>query len=84
MADTLTINISPEVMLERFTSVLLQSDFTKERAEACAKIFTDNSVDGIYTHGVNRFPVFVQYAGQIRKCLLVLFAIEPFPVSTPA
>ena len=68
MSENLTINISSEEMLERFTSVLLQLDFTKERAQACAKIFTNNSVDGIYTHGVNRFPVFVQYvkAGHVK------------------
>jgi 3-dehydro-L-gulonate 2-dehydrogenase len=66
--DNSTINISREQMLERFTSILLKLDFAKERAEACAKIFTDNSVDGIYTHGVNRFPVFVQYvkAGHVQ------------------
>ncbi len=63
-----SIYILPQVMLERFTSILLPLNFTKERANAVAKIFTDNSVDGIYTHGVNRFPVFVQYVkdGHVR------------------
>jgi len=61
MSDNSTIIISPEQMLEKFTSILLGLGFTNERAKDCAKIFTDNSVDGIYTHGVNRFPVFVQY-----------------------
>jgi 3-dehydro-L-gulonate 2-dehydrogenase len=48
-------------MQERFTAVLLSAGFTSERANECASIFTANSVDGIYTHGVNRFPRFVQY-----------------------
>lgn len=48
-------------MLERFAGILLKLGFTQERAAACAAIFTANSVDGIYTHGVNRFPRFVQY-----------------------
>ncbi len=61
MPDNSTIIISPEQMQERFTTILLPLGFTDERANACAKIFTSNSVDGIYTHGVNRFPVFVQY-----------------------
>ena len=63
-----TILISPQQMQERFASLLLGLGFTNERAKECAKIFTDNSVDGIYTHGVNRFPVFVQYvkAGHVR------------------
>ena len=61
MPDNNSVLISPGQMLECFTKILLDLDFTKERAHACAKIFTDNSIDGIYTHGVNRFPVFVQY-----------------------
>ncbi|MGZ8559211.1 MAG: 3-dehydro-L-gulonate 2-dehydrogenase, partial [Chitinophagaceae bacterium] len=61
MSDNTSILISPQQMQERFASILLPLGFTAERANACAKIFTDNSVDGIYTHGVNRFPVFVQY-----------------------
>jgi 3-dehydro-L-gulonate 2-dehydrogenase len=68
MSDNTTILITPEQMHERFASILLDLGFTNERAHECAKIFTDNSVDGIYTHGVNRFPVFVQYvkAGHVR------------------
>ncbi|MFN2438532.1 MAG: 3-dehydro-L-gulonate 2-dehydrogenase [Chitinophagaceae bacterium] len=68
MSDNSTILISPQQMHERFTSILFELNFTKEKAYDCAKIFTDNSVDGIYTHGVNRFPVFVQYvkAGHVR------------------
>jgi 3-dehydro-L-gulonate 2-dehydrogenase len=61
MANDNTINISPEAMLERFTSILLNIGIAEDKAIAIAKIFTDNSIDGIYTHGVNRFPVFVQY-----------------------
>jgi 3-dehydro-L-gulonate 2-dehydrogenase len=68
MSDNSTILISPQQMQERFASILLPLGFTNERAIACAKIFTDNSIDGIYTHGVNRFPVFVQYvkAGHVK------------------
>ncbi|MBC7889766.1 MAG: 3-dehydro-L-gulonate 2-dehydrogenase [Ferruginibacter sp.] len=61
MPDTSFILISPQQMQERFASILLNAGFTKEQANQCASIFTANSVDGIYTHGVNRFPRFVQY-----------------------
>lgn len=44
-----------------FERILLKHEFTPAKAVACARIFTDSSVDGIYTHGVNRFPRFVQY-----------------------
>lgn len=68
MSDNNTILISPGEMHERFASILLGLNFTKERANAVAEIFTANSVDGIYTHGVNRFPAFVNYVrlGHVR------------------
>lgn len=43
-----------------FKRVLLKLKFTEERAELCARIFAENSRDGVYSHGLNRFPVFVQ------------------------
>jgi 3-dehydro-L-gulonate 2-dehydrogenase len=55
------INIPSAEMQHVFESVLLKYGFEKERALQCAAIFANNSVDGIYTHGVNRFPRFVQY-----------------------
>lgn len=61
MPDLKTILIPPLQMQECFASILLKAGFTKLRANECAAIFTANSVDGIYTHGVNRFPRFVQY-----------------------
>jgi 3-dehydro-L-gulonate 2-dehydrogenase len=61
MPDNNTILISPQQMHERFVYILDGLNFTEEKANAIAEIFTANSVDGIYTHGVNRFPAFVQY-----------------------
>jgi 3-dehydro-L-gulonate 2-dehydrogenase len=55
-----TILITAEKMKALFRAILLQHSFSEEKAEACAEIFTANSLDGVYSHGVNRFPVFVQ------------------------
>ena len=55
------ISIPAKEMQERFTGILLKEGFTQDRALQCAVNFTSSSVDGIYTHGVNRFPRFVQY-----------------------
>jgi 3-dehydro-L-gulonate 2-dehydrogenase len=55
-----TIRIPAEEMKETFFSILLKSQFEKEKAEKCAEVFTANSIDGVYSHGVNRFPVFVK------------------------
>ena len=44
-----------------FKRVLLALDFEEHRAERCACIFAENSRDGVYTHGLNRFPTFVEF-----------------------
>lgn len=41
--------------------VLLSHGFAPEKAKRCARIFAENSRDGVHSHGINRFPVFVQY-----------------------
>jgi 3-dehydro-L-gulonate 2-dehydrogenase len=38
----------------------LKHGFNDNNALTCAEIFTETSVDGVYTHGVNRFPVFIE------------------------
>jgi 3-dehydro-L-gulonate 2-dehydrogenase len=48
-------------MKARFESVLLKSGFGNADATTLAGVFTDNSIDGVYTHGVNRFPRFIEY-----------------------
>ncbi|HVS90653.1 MAG TPA: 3-dehydro-L-gulonate 2-dehydrogenase [Mucilaginibacter sp.] len=44
-----------------FKRVLLSLSFGEDRADLLAQIFAENSRDGVYTHGLNRFPAFVQY-----------------------
>lgn len=39
---------------------MLDLSFPEEKAERCAGIFAANSRDGVHSHGLNRFPVFVQ------------------------
>lgn len=56
-----TIALPANEMQECFTSILLKYGFTRERALQCAQVFTESSLDGIYTHGVYRFPRFIQY-----------------------
>ena len=53
---------------EKFKSVLLKLSFTNEMADICATIFASNSRDGVYSHGLNRFPVFVEH---VRKGLVL-------------
>jgi len=53
--------VSPDEMLNTFKQVLIKNGFTETKAEQCAGIFTGSSIDGVYTHGVNRFATFVSY-----------------------
>ena len=50
----------PELKAE-FKRILLSLNFKDNVADECAAIFADNSLNGVYTHGLNRFPVFVDY-----------------------
>lgn len=45
---------------EALVRVLLQTGFEPERAQLCARLFTDTSRDGVYSHGLNRFPRFME------------------------
>jgi 3-dehydro-L-gulonate 2-dehydrogenase len=56
-----TIRISSKEMEQTFHSILTQHNFSDEKAKICAKIFTENTLDGVYTHGVYRFMRFIQY-----------------------
>ncbi len=67
MASAEFLKISPSEMESLFSKILIQHGFSPDKAETCSHIFTSNSLDGVYTHGVNRFPRFVSYviAGHI-------------------
>ena len=43
-------------MLETFKKILLKRGFSEERAYEAAENFAKTSLDGVYSHGVNRFP----------------------------
>jgi 3-dehydro-L-gulonate 2-dehydrogenase len=50
-----------EKLKYEFERVLLSFGFTAEKALFCATTFAENSRDGVYTHGLNRFPSLVEY-----------------------
>jgi 3-dehydro-L-gulonate 2-dehydrogenase len=55
------MRIPYEQLKAEFKRALISLNFTETNASDCATIFADNSRDGVYSHGLNRFPVFVQY-----------------------
>ncbi|SFK98378.1 3-dehydro-L-gulonate 2-dehydrogenase [Paenibacillus sp. 1_12] len=48
-------------MKDQFTAVLLNKGFTELRAQRCAALFAEASLDGVYSHGLNRFPSFIEF-----------------------
>lgn len=48
-----------EQLKNEFKRVLLKYSFDEKKADLCASIFASNSRDGVYSHGLNRFPAFV-------------------------
>ena len=42
------------------TSILLKNGFARDKEKTCAEIFVQNTCDGSTTHGVSRFPRFIQ------------------------
>ncbi|MDO3627350.1 3-dehydro-L-gulonate 2-dehydrogenase [Mucilaginibacter sp. BT774] len=55
------MKVSFEKLQSEFKRVLLSLNFDEEHADKSATIFAKNSRDGVYTHGLNRFPTFVEY-----------------------
>ncbi|OOQ58368.1 2,3-diketo-L-gulonate reductase [Mucilaginibacter pedocola] len=56
-----TLRIPYNTLKAEFYRVLLSLGFEESKADACAGIFADNSRDGVASHGLNRFGVFVDY-----------------------
>jgi 3-dehydro-L-gulonate 2-dehydrogenase len=48
-------------MQQIFQQILHSHGFTTDRAATCAHIFAESSLDGVYSHGVNRFASFVDF-----------------------
>jgi len=44
---------------ETLASVLRGLGFTPPRADLCARLFAETTCDGVYTHGITRFPRFI-------------------------
>lgn len=50
-----------EEMKEKLQSILVKYGFDEKRAEESAKNFADSSLDGVYSHGYQRFPRVIDY-----------------------
>ncbi|HTQ65833.1 MAG TPA: 3-dehydro-L-gulonate 2-dehydrogenase [Puia sp.] len=55
------MKVSFEELRQTLKNILLQFPFSELKADLCAGVFASNSRDGVYSHGLNRFPVFIEY-----------------------
>lgn len=51
-------------MLQTFQSILGKNGFTEPKASLLSEVFATNSLEGVYTHGVNRFAKFIHFVKQ--------------------
>lgn len=56
---TKTQRIKAEEMKSVFYGILVKAGYRADKAASIADIFTTNTLEGIHTHGVNRFPRFI-------------------------
>jgi 3-dehydro-L-gulonate 2-dehydrogenase len=55
-----TIRVSYQEVYDLLLRILIKTGFEREQAELCSRLFTDSSRDGVSSHGLNRFPRFLQ------------------------
>jgi len=51
-------------VIDTLEEILQQYDLEMERAHLCAKLFAKASLDGVASHGLNRFPSFIKLIQQ--------------------
>jgi 3-dehydro-L-gulonate 2-dehydrogenase len=60
MNEAAEIRIPYEELVETLSGILRNIGFRTDRARLSARLFADASRDGVYSHGVNRFPRFLR------------------------
>jgi 3-dehydro-L-gulonate 2-dehydrogenase len=54
------MNLIPfDEVRDMLAAVLRKLGFSGDRAQTCARLFAETTCDGVYTHGIKRFPRFV-------------------------
>jgi len=69
------IRLQIQEVQEVLREVLEKLGFSRNRADLCARLFAESSRDGVYSHGLGRFPRFVR---GIRNGLVNVHATPEF------
>lgn len=57
---TATLRIPATEVTPVLRTILEQAGFDTDRAQQCARLFVETTLDGVYSHGLNRFPPFLE------------------------
>jgi len=59
-------------LLTTLHKIFLKLDLEDHRARLCAQLFAEATRDGVYSHGLNRFPLFVSMikSGVVQLCFV--------------
>jgi len=60
MAQPTEIRVPYNDLINKLATILARLGFSEDRAHRAARLFADASRDGVYSHGVNRFPRFIR------------------------
>lgn len=64
-----------DVMKAEIKRAMLKAGLTEEQADICAQVHTESSRDGVYSHGLNRVPRFINY---VKKGWIDIKAVPTF------
>jgi len=56
-----SLHISKEIMQETLFTLFTKYSFTYEKAKLLSEVFTENSLSGVASHGINRVPLFIEF-----------------------
>ena len=56
-----TIQISSNEMEEVLFSLFRKYKFSNEKAHLLASTYTESTLHGVFSHGINRVPLFIEY-----------------------
>ena len=54
------MRVTFEQLYQELLRVLRKKGFSEEKAQLCARLFAESSRDGVYSHGLNKFPIFIK------------------------
>ena len=59
-----SIRITSKEMQDLFYKVFVKYKFTNEKAKLLANVYTESTLVGVNSHGINRLPLFIEYVGK--------------------